>query len=186
MPDLDHISPKVRIALEIIRNLKESRKLLNFYDNAKKNDEIKDCEREILIETIETRLREIAPAAATRKLGPKDSDARTYLTRVYRKVSDLYDLSGNRVKNGVKTGGDMITGRKFVDVYISFKNGEGWNAGLQWIQESPATERYLQVYLHQTGPGSVEGQTRKRFEVGEEDAAEAEYIDQVSRLVRSL
>lgn len=180
------ISSKVQNLLNIIEGLTDSKKLINFYNNTSAHKDITEYEREVLLEVIEGKLREIAPAAATRALGRnKDADARIYLDGIYQQTLDQFDLSGNRVKNGVKTGGGMISGRKFVDVYISYKNEAGWHTLLRWFQDSASSQRYLETFLYQTGPHSGDGSINKRFEVGEEDAAAKEYIEQVGKLVQN-
>ncbi|NVO57404.1 hypothetical protein HW561_16535 [Rhodobacteraceae bacterium B1Z28] len=78
------------------------------------------------------RLRVVSPAIATRLGGPKDAQGREFLEEFYDRIAMDFDVSGNRLKNGVKTGGHMIDGTKYVDAYVSYKTATGKNLSLGW------------------------------------------------------
>ena len=62
-----------------------------------------------------------------------------------------FDLSGNKVGQGVKTGGWMINGSRYVDVYLSYKTPEGKNLSIAWIQQEVDSKPYLELLLRHIG-----------------------------------
>lgn len=99
-----------------------------------------------------------APADVSHKtsriFGAKESDARTRLEEVFAKLEATHDLTANRVKNAVKTGGEMISGQKHIDVYISYKNKSNFGAFLGLIQDDAASEMKARVGYYKTGRDS--------------------------------
>ena len=179
------LSKLVKDALERIAGLKTSRQLQTLYDNVGRNKTITDYEREELVDTLELRMREVAPAVATKLFGPKDSEAQQFLQRTYDALARDFDFSANRVRNGVKIGGDMIKGEKFVDVYLSYKSADNVNVGLAWLQDSANSDRYLIVSVRQVG--STDSIRKwERFEVGQEHAAVDNYRSELSKVCDSF
>ncbi len=148
---------------------------MQFHVNAERFQGIDEIQREDLIQLIENRLRSVSPSAATKVFGPKDSEAREYLAQVFWQTSSEFDLSQNQVKNGVKTGGDMIAGRKHVDVYISYKNKNKWRAALTWLQDTPADVPYLRVEKIQVGTKDKTNEEEALFAVHQVKLAEEKY-----------
>ncbi len=179
------LSKLVKDALERLAGLKTPKQLQTLYHNVSRSKTITDIERETLVESLELRMREVAPAAATRLFGPKDSEAQQFLHRTYKALADEFDLSANRVRNGVKIGGDMIKGEKFVDVYLSYKSVGNVNVGLAWLQDSANSDRYLIVSVRQVG--STDSIRKwERFEVGQEHAAVDNYRSELSKVCDSF
>lgn len=87
----------------------------------------------------------VSPAIATRLGGPKDEQGRDFLEALYKEIATEFDLSGNHLKNGVKTGGYMINGTRYVDVYISYKTATEKNLSLAWIQNEVGSEADLSI-----------------------------------------
>ena len=119
--DKKQIDRQVTVAKERIISLSDPKALLRFHENVERFQGVDEVQREDLIQLIEERLRTVSPSAATKVFGPKDSEAREFLEQVFLRTCSDFDLSQNQVRNGVKTGGGMIAGRKHVDVYISYK-----------------------------------------------------------------
>ena len=177
------VAQQVQTALERIRNLSDAKSLLRFHENVERFQGIDDRQREELLGAIEVRLREVSPGSATKLFGPKDSEAREFLDRVYAATASDFDLSDNHVKNGVKTGGDMLAGRKHLDAYISYKNHDGWNANLSWLQDNADTDPYLRVWLYQGGASNEASQQEQRFGLEEREAAISAYRQHLDNLV---
>jgi len=81
-------------------------------------------------------------------MSDKYAEARDFLEEVWSQLDNEFDLAGNTVKNGVKTGGGKRGGGQFLDLYISYRNAERWNVNLAWLQDEPQTEAYLRVQLY--------------------------------------
>lgn len=169
------IDRQVTIAKERIVSLSDPKALVRFHENVERFQGIDEIQREDLIQLIEERLRSVSPSAATKVFGPKDSEAREYLEQVFGQTSSDFDLSQNQVKNGVKTGGDMIAGRKHLDVYISYKNSDKWRAALAWLQDTPADVPYLRVEKLQVGAQDKTNGEEELFAAHQIDLAVEEY-----------
>lgn len=123
--------------LESVRSGKyDETQLLNLFRNANKSTSVTEVERQSIVELVETELRKNYPRAANKHLGTIDKHARDYLERVYEEISSEFDLSGNKIKNGVKTGASVLSGDAVIDVYISYKNEHGIGAVLAAYQPS--------------------------------------------------
>lgn len=112
--------------------------LIKLYRNIDRQPALLYEDRERLVGAIESHLRVSFPRAAKKLFGPKDTEAREQLNRIWLQSTAGLDLTGNKHKNGVKTGGDMMTGEKHVDVYISYKNSASQTVHLSIVQETPA------------------------------------------------
>lgn len=135
--------------LEKVRSGKyDETELLNLFKNASKSSSVTEQERAALMELVETELRKNYPRAANKHIGAIDREAREYLESVYKKISDEFDLSGNKIKNGVKTGAAVLAGDAVIDVYISYKNDQGIGAVLAAYQPSIDDPICYQVFTY--------------------------------------
>ena len=127
--------PRVQRVLSVIesKNLSATQ-LRNLFSNVTADKKISEINRDLLISKLESKLRGTSTRLANTLFGPKDSAARMMLEEAYHKIQGSFDLTSNCVRNGVKTGGDMIAGRAHVDVYISYKNVNGWHVSLGLYQ----------------------------------------------------
>lgn len=123
---------------DLIKRIEEDKfnekQLINLYNNACSKPDIDEVEKESLIEAIEKNTRLRFPRAAKRIFGAKESVASQKLESLYIKLSKKYDLTHNRLKNGVKVGGRMISGEYYIDVYVSYKNFENQGAAIALTQ----------------------------------------------------
>ena len=115
------LKAQVENALKLISATDDAKSLKAFHANILRHKELDDLDRERLNESTVQRLRVVAPAMAKRLGGPKDAKAREYLAKVWEQGASRYDLSKNKVGHGVRTGGQMISGNQFIDVYVSYK-----------------------------------------------------------------
>ena len=135
--------------IESIRSGKYSeRELINLYKNASTRSAT------AVMEAVKIKMRAAFPRAANRMFGAKESEANALLEDVFRKLAATHDLTANRLKNGVKAGGEMISGQKHIDVYISYKNASGVGTFLGLIQDSPESELTARVGHYKTGDSS--------------------------------
>ena len=84
-------------------------------------DEVKEA-YENLMDEFQLCFRDRFPKAAKHLYGAKDAEVRAQLEHILNRIKIKYDVSGNVVANHVKTGGDMMAGRSYLSVYISYKN----------------------------------------------------------------
>ena len=119
------ISDKIQKILDNISVQERTHEQLkNMYNNISSSTEVNDYEKEALIEVVTKKIRIDFPAKAKKMLGSKDEQARILLEEIYATLNEEFDLSNpeiNDVKPGIKVGGDMISGRRYVCRYFSFK-----------------------------------------------------------------
>jgi hypothetical protein len=119
--------------------------LLNLYVNAQER------QADDVLAAVTLQLRERFTRTANRLFGAKQGDAQATLQAVLDDLSAKFDLSANKVGRGVKTGGDMIAGRKYLDLYISYKNAAGEAGLLALVQEEASSELMVCVRTYRTG-----------------------------------
>ena len=180
-----NISPVVKKALDMIETKDYgSKELSTFYENAVKYRDITEEERELVVQAIERKIRLKNPRHAKKLFGPKDTEARELLQKIYDQVSSDYDLAQNRVGSGVKTGGHMIAGKAYVDVYISYKNHDKWHVGLGVYQVSAEAEPKLRVRRYQGGENNAEGRELNEYSINELDLATEKYTKQLANVIQ--
>lgn len=151
---------------DLIKRIEEDKfnekQLINLYNNACSKPDIDEVEKESLIEAIEKNTRLRFPRAAKRIFGAKESVASQKLESLYIKLSKKYDLTHNRLKNGVKVGGRMISGEYYIDVYVSYKNFENQGAAIALTQANIDAELEVTVTrysTHNENSGEIEKRT---------------------------
>lgn len=177
-------SERVRRALAVIETKEMSRNgLRNFYENATQDRDITEAEREAVIAALENKIRISAPRDAKALFGPKDAEARSLLGKIHDALAADFDLSGNKVGSGVKTGGSMISGKVHVDVYISYKAEDRRHAMLGYLVKKPGTDPTLVVRLYQTGKDVTEPELREVFPIDALEEAAARYRANLMRIL---
>jgi hypothetical protein len=116
-------------------------------------------------------------------LNNKSSDAKILLEEVYSDLIKNFDLSKNKVKNGVKPGGYMIGGQMYVDWYISYKNDEKFNTGFCYLQKSEETEPYIQVNFRKVGTNLDE---KKDFPIPLKDEALLLFKNHLLKIINKI
>lgn len=179
-----NVSKDVQGALDRISIQENPNALSNLYENVRRHRSISEYERELLDEAVEIRMREIAPARATKLFGPRDSMARRVLQSIYDDLANTLDFTSNRVGNGVKAGGTMISGERHVDLYLSYKNEDGVSVGLTWLQDAPSADPYLRVSVRQVGGSNPGTLAEHRFETSQKNDAAACYRAELEKVIR--
>ncbi len=156
------------------------------YHNCLRYGDLTEEESELLISAIEKRMRIDFPKEATKLFGPKDSEPKKLLQEIYDRLRTTYDLSDDILPGeGVKTGGRIIRGEAFIDIYISYKNPDMWNVGIGYIQLSPKEEPFLEVNLYQTGTNKSDIREKHEFTLAQQDEAERKLFELVERVAVS-
>ena len=147
---------------------------VNFYNNILRSNEPTDEQREKLIEAIERRLREKFPQAANRIFGQRDGQAREWLQKLADHLQANYDLSKNNLGNHVKTGGDRLSGKAHIDVYLSYKNERKIKSYISVYQGVEEKDPRISVGVHLVSPNAPSSEPAKEFsnsENGFQDAS---------------
>jgi hypothetical protein len=153
------------------------------YDNVAKNKSVSETDRERLVEAIEHQLRTNFPRKAKDLFGAKDQAARKVLSNIDSSIKEDLDLSKNKVKDGVKTGGEMISGKKFVSVYLYYKNADDFGTYLVLEQETNQDDLVAVVGYKKVGGDDAGVIEEKSFDLSKLDEIESTYRDFLSRVV---
>ncbi len=179
--DAKKLQGQVKAVLSRISELDDATALKRLHANIHRHPDLEDIDREALDEAVMKRLRIVSPAIATRLGGPKDEQGREFLEALYERIAAEFDLSGNQLKNGVKTGGYMINGTRYVDVYISYKTATRKNLSLAWIQNDVGSKPCLHLLLRHVGAGGMGELQNKTFE--DQDKATEAYTRELAHLL---
>lgn len=109
-----------------------------------------------VIKAVEHQMRKQFPKAASKVFGAKGDDAKAKLEETYSELAAAFDLSKNKMRNGVKAGGERIKGKVYIDWYISYRNADKYGVLLGLIQEAVDTELKAVVRYSKTGKGKFE------------------------------
>ena len=140
------ISKQISLALEIMEKNKDNEAALRQqYKNILGYELITDEERELLTEKIEKLIKTNHPKLSKNIFGPKDAEGRAILQKMLEDLKVIFDFSGNVIKNGVKTGGLMIAGDKYVDVYMSYKNKDKYGALISYSKDRIDSHPYFTI-----------------------------------------
>ncbi len=181
--DSKKLQEQVKATLNRISELDDAGALKRLHTNIHRHPELEDIDRETLDEAVMQRLRAVSPSVATRLGGPKDAQGREFLEAFYARIATEFDLSGNQLKNGVKTGGYMINGTRYVDIYISYKTATGKNLSLAWIQDDVASKPRLHLLLRHIGASGTGELQNKTFE--DHEKATVAYTRELARLLNA-
>lgn len=136
MSEIAKVEREVQRFLMEVAKETSGRALQGRLRNAATYSKLSDQQRELCVSAVEKRIREVAPAIAKKIFGSKDIEAAAYLDDVLRDLSASGLFSGNNVGSKVKYGGDMISGVKYIERYISYKSNLGTNVALGWVQNT--------------------------------------------------
>ena len=160
------ISKLVQQTLDIINNgKKDYKELIAMYNNSQKHEKITDYEREILSDTLVSILRTKYPKQSSRILGNKSIAAQELLEEMLVKVKEEFNWESNKHDKHVKAGGSMISGKKFVCWYISYKNSQGWSCGFGYIQVTPNDLPYLEINKREISKNSIYEPMSKKYNI---------------------
>lgn len=168
------INPRVENVLRVIDKKDFTQKeLAVFFNNVVNDKKVSEEEREIIIEALSKKIKSSAPRLAKKMFGPKDSIGREFLQTLYDIFEQVggYDFSKNCVGKGVKTGGDMISGKAYVDLYLSYKNKDKWHTGIAYNQKTVNDDPKIIVKIYQGGESNLVGKECDEFDMADEEKA---------------
>ena len=174
------LSENVVRILNLIQNKDYNKKELHtFYENINNEydrDKITDYEFEILIQELEKRIRITQPRLSKALFGQKDEPVRKLLEGFLSELKNSFDFSKNNVGSHVKTGGNMINGTRYIDVYISYKNDEKWHCSFAYLQDKIETDPYLRTRKYQGGMSNKDSLLETRYDIENIENAKLEFI----------
>ena len=141
---------------EMIRliNEKQDLNLQQLYTNVHNSSKYTDEDKDLVIKTIESKMRSDQTRAANKIFGPKDAEGREFLKSLLEELENEYDLTNSKLEVRIKVGGSMITGENYVDVYFDYKNDQNWKIGLGYIIQSSGDSPILRLIKFQTNTQS--------------------------------
>ena len=180
------ITTRVKNVLSIIESKEFTQKeLVVFFKNVVNDTRVSEEEREIIIEALSIKIKANAPRLAKKMFGPKDTAGREFLQTIYDIFEQVggYDFSQNCVGKGVKTGGDMISGKAYVDLYFSYKNKDKWHAGISYNQKTAKDEPKFIVKIYQGGESNLVGKEWNEFDMADEEKAVMLFKGYLDRII---
>lgn len=134
-----------------------------------------------IIKAVEYQMRKQFPKAASKVFGAKGDDAKAKLEETYSKLATAFDLSRNKMRNGVKAGGERIKGKAYIDWYISYRNADGYGALLGLMQETVDTE--LKAVVRHSKTGKWKFEEEQFFEMLEYPRAVELYKSHLAKMI---
>ena len=162
----EKISHQVDKVIKIIETKEQTKaELIALFNNANNHSDLSDEQRELLIETVEKKLRKNFPSDAKKILGSKGKKAQDLLEEVLSIIKKEFDWSNNKVGSKVKPGGSMISGKQYVCYYISYKNENNFSTGFHYTQNTPEDNPKLEIDFRKVGRKSESTKENKFFEI---------------------
>ena len=182
-----NVSVNVVRILNLIKNKDYTKKELHtFFENINNEyskGKVTDYEFEILIQELEKRVRITQPRLSKILFGPKDDKVRTSLSEFLDELKTNFDFSNNNVGSHVKTGGSMINGTKYIDVYISYKNKDKWHCSFAFVQDQANTNLYIMTRKYQGGMMNKESVSEIIYEIEDLDKAKLGFIENLEAII---
>ena len=181
------VSENVKRILSLIKNKDYSKKeLQTFYENINneyKKEKITEYEFEILIQELEHKVRITQPRLSKILFGPKDEKVRISLREFLEELKVTFDFSNNFVGSHVKTGGSMINGTKYIDVYISYKNKDKWHCSFAYVQDDANSNLYIMIRKYQGGLMNKESVSQSNYEIEDIEKAKLVFIEHLEEII---
>ena len=181
------VSENVVRILNLIKNKEYNKKELHsFYENINneyKKEKITEYEFEILIQELEHRVRITQPRLSKILFGPKDEKVRISLREFLEELKVTFDFSNNFVGSHVKTGGSMINGTKYIDVYISYKNKDKWHCSFAYVQDDANSNLYIMTRKYQGGMMNIESVSQSNYEIEDIEKAKLVFIEHLEEII---
>ena len=181
------VSENVKRILSLIKNKDYSKKELHtFYENINneyKKEKITEFEFEILIQELEHKVRITQPRLSKILFGPKDEKVRISLREFLEELKVTFDFSNNFVGSHVKTGGSMINGTKYIDVYISYKNKDKWHCSFAYVQDDANSNLYIMIRKYQGGMMNKESVSQSNYEIEDIEKAKLVFIEHLEEII---
>jgi len=166
--------PDISSILAVIQSGNKSvDELTNLFQNVSKSDALSEMQREDVVEEIEKTVRLINSSKANKLFGPKNRVTKQKLQSFHERLRSKYDLSGNRHKNGVKLGGNVMRGEAHIYDYLSYKNADNLVCHISFFQKNIESETIIRVWCCDV---SEQSDVSKRIEFDENKFDEAKIL----------
>jgi len=154
------------------------RELINLYNNARNKNAPE------IIAAIERQMRGQFPRAANRFFGKKEAFAIQRLQEALALLQGKVETGGNKLKNGVKPGGQQLAGEKYLNVYASYKNSAGVGGYLSMEQDTIDAELFAVVGHYKVGKDGFRNERKYTMDAFNEAAAE--YVRIVEEVAKGV
>ncbi len=134
------------------------RELINLWNNASERGNA------AVADAVRRRMRADFPRAANRMFGAKENEAMALLEDAWARLNGEFELGANRVRNGVKAGGTMLSGERHIDLYISYKTDAGVGVFLSLTQDDADAELVATVAKYKSRDESYRKDPKKGTE----------------------
>ena len=121
------------------------KELLNLKANAERGG------HQDIADAIYIQMRKCFPRAATKQFGAKGDDVKEMLEKVYKDIRSSFDLTKNLHNNGVKVGGDRISGKIYISLYMSYKGDNGLIIAIAITQQEVDSELVVEFSTRKAG-----------------------------------
>lgn len=163
---------------------KQLRQLYINVTNHGESGQITDAQAEALVAAIETQIRTEDPRAANKLLGPANRKSREILEAYLNELMTKFDLSDNKHRTTVKTGGGVIAGTEVCDDYISYRHPTSKTvAAINLGKQAHDAPLHFLVAMTAVGAPIADG-TRVQFEETEIEAAKELFEANLQRVMR--
>ena len=132
-----------------------------------------------VIPAIERQMRSQFPKAANRLFGKKDASAIRRLQEALAVLEGQVHPGANTVNTGVKPGGQKVSEKKYLNVYVSHRNSAGISCYLSLEQDTIDSELFAEVGQYKLGAASF--RSERKFTMDAFDDAAAEYVRLVNK-----
>jgi len=184
-PEDQRVSVKVRDILKLIESGKPSEQgYKNLWNNTLKYKHITEYERELVIAALEPIITAFPTKKSRSGSSTKDFKIKELLAKLLTKVSDKFPLENNRVRQGVKTGGAMMSGEKYVAAYFSYKSKEKWHVVFEIQQDSADKDPYIIVKIYHFSEDNLDEKIYEVFSIDDTDTALARYCEHLEFILK--
>jgi hypothetical protein len=181
----DKISQQIDNVIKIIETKEQTKaELIALFNNANNHKDISDEQKELLIETVEKKLRKYFPSDAKKILGSKGKKAQDLLEEILSTLKKEFDWSNNKVGSKVKAGGSMISGKQYVCYYISYKNEDNFSTGFHYTQNTPEDNPQLEIDFRKVDRKFENTKENKFFEVELKEEALNLYKEYLKKTIK--
>lgn len=174
------------LEIKVLENRFDANSLGNLARNIKDYEGISEERKEQSLMLIYDNFGARFPRQFWKFYGSKSKIARDALSPLYEEVQKIYDFSKNKVKNGIKPGGEMISGKDHLDYYFSYKNEEKWHLLLKFSQSNTFSNQQFSVDSYHSSREYTDTLEIVKFDASDGDGALKYFIRKAEEIIPKL